>query len=269
MLGLSSTQLWGYASLEVLELAARLGYTGVELWVEQFWAHGDDSKAVHERARELGLHLTVHSASWDLNLTARNAGIRQASTREVIRSIELAAAVGADMITVHPGRSTLHEKELEWHWERQVEAFRFLAGEGDRHGVRVNVEMMEQIPKEFCTTPAAINRLLDAVDHFNLGVTYDVAHTPLDQDPLAFLLGLKRVDEVHLSDSTAARYHVPLGKGQIQFGPVLAEVARRGLPVTIEGYEARRTTELAAWNKQMLDKLWQQAVGAAGSAKCG
>lgn len=267
MVGLSSTQLWGYRVPEALEIAASLGYTSVEVWAEQAWMHADAASEIRRRAQEVGLHLTVHSASWDLNLTARNEGIRRTSTEQVIRSIDLAAELGATMITVHPGRATLHGKDLEWHWERQVESFHLLASEGADRGVLVNVELMEPIRRELCTEPEDINRLLAAVSHPNLGVTFDVAHVPIDRDPDQMLRGLHRADEIHISDSTRDKLHVPLGKGEINFMPVLRLVAEIGAPVTIEGFEPRRTNELALWNKGMFDRLWAQAVSDTAATK--
>lgn len=267
MVGLSTTLLWGYNVPEALGIAASLGYTGAEVWAEHAWTHGDATSDIRTQSQDLGLHLTVHSASWDLNLTARNEAIRRTSVEQVIRSIDFAAEVGATMITVHPGRATLHGKHLEWHWERQVESFRLLAEEGAARGVLVNVELMEPIRREFFIEPEDVNRLLAAVSHANLGVTFDVAHVPLDRQPDEMLRALHRVDEVHISDSTREKLHVPLGKGEIDFMPVFRAIAASGAPVTIEGYESRKSTELAEWNKKMFDRLWAQAVSDAATPK--
>lgn len=267
MVGLSTTLLWGYNVPEALGIAASLGYTGAEVWAEHAWTHGDATSDIRTQSQDLGLHLTVHSASWDLNLTARNEAIRRTSVEQVIRSIDFAAEVGATMITVHPGRATLHGKHLEWHWERQVESFRLLAEEGAARGVQINVELMEPIKKEFFIEPEDVNRLLAAVGHPNLGVTFDIAHVPLDRQPDQLLRALHRVDEIHISDSTQQKLHVPLGKGEIDFIPVLQLIAEIGAPVTIEGYETRRTQDLALWNKDMFDRLWTQAVSETAAAK--
>ncbi len=266
MVGLSSTQLWGYRVPEALTCAAELGYDIVEVWAEHVWTQGDDPEAVRWRAVELGLTVTVHSASWDLNLTARNAGVREASVQQVIRSIDLARAIGAAMITVHPGRTSLHGCDLPFHWELQVEAFRTLAEAGAQRRVQVNVELVEPIKREFLTEPEDANRLLAAVAHPNLGVTFDVAHIPLDRSPGALLRTLHRLDEVHLSDATAQTLHVPLGQGGIDLGAAMATLVRYGVPIVIEGYQVERTTELAAWNKRAFDQLWERALAETAGA---
>jgi len=260
MVGLSTTQLWAYNVPDALRITADLGFTSAEVWAEQVWMHGDSEQEIKQVAQSLGLALTVHAASWDLNLTSRNTAIRQVSLEQVIRSIDLAATIGAHVTTVHPGRATLHQKDLAFHWDHQVKAFRTLAKAGADRGVLISVELMEPIKKELVTEPEELNRLLHAVDHPNLGVTFDIAHIALDRDPVQMLKALARVDEVHISDSTVTKLHIPLGKGQIDFLPILHVINQLKIPLCLEGFESRREKDLAEWNLKEFVKLWSQVV---------
>ncbi|HLE78046.1 MAG TPA: hypothetical protein VJA65_06525, partial [bacterium] len=68
---LSAPLLWAHPTTEILDVAHDLGYDGVELWAYQLLREESDPAALAARIRALGLAVTVHALSWDLNPTSR------------------------------------------------------------------------------------------------------------------------------------------------------------------------------------------------------
>ncbi|MBO8141603.1 MAG: sugar phosphate isomerase/epimerase [Firmicutes bacterium] len=253
---LSSTQLWHFRLADVLRMAADLGYNGVEVWAEHVWQRADDPEAVRRLAESLGLSLTVHAASWDLNLAAINRGIREQSCREVERSMDLAAQLGAGLVTVHPGRASFTMENIDQHWAWLVESLRRLAAVAAERGVRLAVENMEPIRKEFINWPTDVNRLLDEVGDPRVGCTYDIAHVALERSAVECFQQLDRVVLVHLSDADGTALHRPLGRGTIDL-PAIVRFLRNHYDgwIVLEGYWAKPNDWLAWWNKAVFDGL--------------
>src|SRR5690625_19131 len=168
----SSPQLWAYRIPDVLRAAADMGYTGVEVWVQQAWLRDDSPQAIRAVAEETGMALTAHAVSWDVNITALHEPIRRQGLAEVRHSIAFAAECGADVITVHPGRLNASKADLPLHWELQVAAFQELGQVAAEHGIRIGIELMEPIPKEFIIHPDDVNRLVRDVNLDHVGVTF-------------------------------------------------------------------------------------------------
>lgn len=258
MIYLSSSMLWDDPMADVLRSAAELGYQGVEVWAEQWRQqepHVNDAADVRRIAAELGLGLSVHASSWDLNMCALNAGIRAQSRVELAGSLNLAHELGATVLVVHPGRVTISAEDLPRHWEWLIDAVAWLDRHAGGTGVTVAIEQMERIPREFVVTPEDMQRLHAGVGSPTLGTTFDLAHVPAELDVLTYWRNLPNVVHLHLSDALDNRLHLPLGEGN------------RGLPealrviwpefhgaITIEGYERRGQRGLATRNKRVYDE---------------
>lgn len=97
----------GFPLSEILPLVHQNGLAGLELWAQQFFLENFQGAEYLRYVEKYGLESTVHACSWDLNLASANAGIREASVQQVIRSLELASRIGAREVTVHPGHMTM------------------------------------------------------------------------------------------------------------------------------------------------------------------
>ncbi|WP_445486835.1 sugar phosphate isomerase/epimerase family protein [Niallia sp. 03133] len=232
----SSTLLWGKSWEEICKEFAGLGLSGIELWAEQFWHHHFSEHDVVRLADQYGLELTLHAASWDLNLCSLNKGIRQQSIAEVHRSIELASAIQAVNMTVHPGRLTLSGDWADWHLQCLHETVDLIEELGIQNDVIISLELMENVKKEFITMPEIMNELTKNRSE-KIQTTFDVAHTPIHIDPLLYLKKLKRINKIHLSDSRDNVFHIPLGEGGITLFPILKELTSFHYPIVLEGYD--------------------------------
>lgn len=101
-LRIASTLAWAFPVEEVIRLVKELKFESI-------------SKQIRQVKEEINMQLTMHAASWDLNLSSLNTGIRKQSVQEIIRSIELASQIGADNITFHPGKLTLADSDVSVH----------------------------------------------------------------------------------------------------------------------------------------------------------
>lgn len=256
---LSSPLLWAYEPAEVLEIAANLGYEGVELWAYHLHEKGVRGAEVGElaqQAAELELGLTVHTLSWDLNFCSPLDPIREASLDLLRESIDLAAALGAGLAVMHPGRRTVPGAAFDDYWPLLTQGLCDLAQYASERRVRLAVEHMEPLANEFMVGPEDAQRLFAEVDHPNLTLAFDLAHVPWGVDPVSYYQQMPPVGHLHLSDASPDRRHLALGEGAHDLVPFLSHLAGHYEgAVVVEGIEHQRTKALAARNKQAWDRL--------------
>jgi sugar phosphate isomerase/epimerase len=221
---------------QVIDRARDMGFTWLEVWSEHFWR--DDDGRLFDCLRRSGLDLSVHGPIGDLNVTSTNDGIRAESIKQVLLGVEQAARMGAQVITVHPGYMTGRQDDPESIWDHQIEALTRIARRGKEIGVRVAMETMEKRNKEVVIDPTITNRIIDAVNMENLGVTFDISHAHTVMNVVDFIRSLRRITHIHISDTKNGKVHVQMGEGEIAFAEVL--------PVLREKYDGALVVE--GWN---------------------
>jgi len=213
-----STKVLGKTDLkESLLMIAEKGYHGAEIWADQVYRDIDDLYAFKKYLRKLQLDITLHAPTGDLNISSTNEEIRAISVRQTESSIELAARLEVALVTVHPGRKTSSKDDPELNRNLQVESLDKLLRTAERNGVCLGIENMEQRKNETIVYPQEVNRLLEIVGSNNLGITLDIAHavTIPDMDIYEYIREIKKILHVHISDSTEAITHLPLGWGKL------------------------------------------------------
>ncbi|USG66219.1 sugar phosphate isomerase/epimerase [Brevibacillus ruminantium] len=253
MLYVSSTLMWVYPVELAIEVAAHHGFSGVEVWAEHVWYHQSSAEKIRSAARKNGMQLSLHAASWDLNLCALNRGIREQSVREIKRSIELAEAIGAYSVTVHPGKLTLTNAWREHHLSLLAESLDELACMAHQKGLILSIEHIEPLPKELITTASALNQLRSELS-YPTTATFDIAHVPLDLSAIQFYFDLLDVDKVHISDATKDKLHLPLGKGELDLEPILSLMKERAEIMVVEGLDTSRELPLLRENISYLER---------------
>jgi sugar phosphate isomerase/epimerase len=268
---LSTGSVYTYGTGRAFELAARAGYDGVEVIVDDRW---DTRQPAYLRRRsgETGVPvLSVHSPFGPAS------GWPSAEVARVERSLEVAEAVGARVLNVHlPFR--VHDlfvsAAARWRLTAPIlpvsadhKAYRRWLTEGGlaerqaRTPVTIAVENLpvrRLLGRRF--NPYALNTWdeLERLPRLCLDTTH-LATTGSDllavYDRLA-----ERIVHVHLSDYNGRYQHQPLGKGSLPLGPflerraardyagmVVVELTPRALPVQDEtklAAELRRNLEL-------------------------
>lgn len=256
----SSTLLFGYQLDEVFSIAKRLNYDGVEVWHFHLIKTGEEKKSAElcELAQQLGLSLSLHALSWDLNFTSKVDQIRESSLKILEQSIDIAAELNANPVVVHPGRITIPGDSSEESWQFLVEGVKRLTSHAERKGLNIALELMEHIPKEFFIAPEDANKILDEVDASNLGITFDAAHVPLDDDPLDYISRINNVMHVHLSDLTPQKRHIALNTGDRDYTDLIKYIIdNMRVDVAIEGMEYQRSEWLARHNINEMNHMLQ------------
>lgn len=236
----SSALLWSQTPLVALDEIAKRGFGGAEVWAQHLHKSGTSAVAVRKRAVELGLRLTAHSVSYDLNPLSLNPDIRAVSRAQTKQSLLDAAVMEAEMVVVHPGQQSSSTDDPEDYWPALLEFCHELDLDAGVLGLRVGIEGMERKVNQFMVEPASLNRLADTMERegwSNLGITADLAHLGTFTDPLPAFKSLRRVIHVHLSDGDAPlATHRPLGLGRLPIADILADLHDRDVRrIAIEG----------------------------------
>jgi sugar phosphate isomerase/epimerase len=262
MLYISSSLAWDIPVDIICKQAEEMNVDGIELWAQQVWSNPNTVKINSIRNSKLGI--TLHAASWDLNICSLNKEIYESSVKEIKRSIDLACALDADLVVVHPGRLTINNSRfLKLHKDRLEEAFTSICEYAAKFSIEIGIENMEAIKKEFIVKIEDVNSMINKLNKKgieNVGCVLDIAHIPLDEDPLEYYKKIKNVNEIHLSDSRKDKLHLPLGTGQINFSRILKYLNDKFTgPIVIEGFKIDDNFQLMKENifeyRRLLNEL--------------
>jgi sugar phosphate isomerase/epimerase len=192
-------------------------------------------KKVEEFADSYDLRLTVHSPILDMNIASATSTFRSESIRQVLRSIDNAARLGAELVVVHPGQRTpLDYFDPKIHWNTNRESLRKILGYGEAAGVMIGVENMP------AGHPFLLQKSSEFVDLIGEGLplkmTLDVGHANTTSQLKSFLLLMKpRIAHVHLHDNNGQQDdHLVVGKGTIDWTFLKDNMDLNGVTSVIE-----------------------------------
>lgn len=253
----SSVLMYAYKIQEILPLVKEWGYDGVEIWHFHLLQTHESPLEIRHLAQDLELDLSLHSLSWDLNYTSRLSEVREASLVALEGGIRLAKTLGAHTVVVHPGRVTIPQEDPELSWPDLIGGTRRMATLAEDLGIRLSVEIMEHIPKEFFINPWDADRLLKAISNPALSITVDSAHVPWNTDLVEYMKATPKVEHLHISDSTDSKLHLPLGKGERDHHELLRYIKtfHPEIPIVIEGMAFNREPDLTYENLMQL-RTW-------------
>ncbi len=267
----SSNILSNFPLKKVLKIFSDENISGVEIWVEHLWKGVNDLSEIRELLDSLKLKRTLHSPSRDLNITSSNPGIREESMLQTIKALEIAAYLGAEVVTVHPGHMSSSKDKPSDYFEMHLEQFYKIAKKARKLGLKVAVEVMEKKSMEIITDPEDLNSLIEYVDFDCMGTTFDIAHaascfkSEVDRKDLNgkivnYMRRLKKIFNVHFSNATLKKVHTPLLRGEYDFYPVLEELVKiyKGT-ITIEGVAPGDGMQVLRENKVVISK-WKEML---------
>lgn len=245
-----------------------LGFDYVELAMDPPCCDADAlrGKVPHLRQRlsEEGLGLVCHLPAFvsTADLTRR---IREASLEENMEGLELAAALHADMVVLHPAFSMglgLLVKEFS-----QRHAMDALSSVMEKaRALRLRVALENMFPRSgSMITPQDFSPVMEAFP--DLGITLDTGHAHIEggtKRAVEFIRAYpERIWHLHASDNWGKRDdHLPLGAGTVDFRSLVAELKTIGYDerVTLEVFSPdrdylriSREKFLRLWNETSLD----------------
>jgi sugar phosphate isomerase/epimerase len=220
LIGLSTASVYPESTADGFELASRLGYDAVEVMVSV-----DPVSQRVERVRELSEQhqipvCAVHAPC--LLITQRVWGIEPWGKLE--KSAEMAVAVGADVVVVHP--------PFRWQWDYARGFVEGVAELEERTGVAFAVENMFPWRASAKREMEVYVPGWDPSQQDYANTTIDLSHSAVSRsDPLSMAERLgDRLRHVHLTDGTgsAKDEHLVPGRGTQPVAELLERLATGG-----------------------------------------
>lgn len=178
-----------------------------------------------EATESFDLKYTVHGLVADVNLASIYPELRDASVSLHRRAIEASAAAGASIYVVHPGFTA-------WSFYRPAalqaldKSLQELSPLQEELGMPLGIENMPKSDWLFFHKPG--------LDLRGMRLVLDVGHAQTC-GMLGEFLSCQELAHVHLHDNSGENdEHLPLGKGCIDFRPILEMIQKRGITAVLE-----------------------------------
>lgn len=223
-----NTLVYGHEPIETgIARLARLGYDGVELVGERTL---DDVPALKAELDRQGMVassiISIYTPERDL--VSSDESVRRAAVAYVKNNVDVAGALGADIVTFTQTAcmKIVPEVDLAQEWDWAVEAARELAEYAADHDVTLAVEPWNRYETYLITRLDKAAQFVDEVDRPNIGVMADTFHMAIEERDIAAAIRAAghRLVHVHLADSNRA---AP-GYGHTDFEPIVKAIADIG-----------------------------------------
>ncbi len=223
-------------------------FEGWEILAEKYhgWEYKDDMIDV---VSTTDMELQVHAPLNDINIASINQSIRITSVKEIKKTLKLASAIGANLVTVHPGLYSPLGIYCDNVLEISKKSLRELKSEAEELGIDLAIENLPEMWLTLCSKPEEIRELMDDLD---LGLCLDIGHA-YTADRLEDFLD-KSLDpiNIHLHDNEGEDdIHLPLGEGEIDWPMVIKSLDHYKGNFVIEGREIEELVK----SKKILKKL--------------
>jgi len=234
-----------YTCDEIFSFVKTAGCSAIEFWPEtpDFWLHGrDKDKLLQILDKYPDLKpVTVHGPVLDLNPCSVNPDVAEISIKNTVEAVELSEFLGAQVLTIHPGRRTAKRPAGRRDLERFQVYIDRIREASEKSGVKICIENMPPKINSLFSEPKQMRDLLDNEEWLYL--TLDIAHamTNNDRDVLDFLeLAGERILNVHISRNSGTINHFP-----VDGDPVIGDILKI---LSDTGYNGFLTLELEDLN---------------------
>ncbi len=210
------------------------------------------------------LKSTLHSTMYDINLASLNPWLKDGNIACYKKSIDLASFLESEVIVVHAGFipeefahgplkdhfRVLAEKHLK-------ETLYELAEYGVKKQVKIAVENAPVEPRHpFIDSPETHRKLIESIDHPNLGALIDIAHANLrDIDIPAYLEHLRPyLFEIHAHNNLGEKDdHLGLHHGVIDYQKILSYPEIQDIPFIMEIHSYEEVMQTLTWLEETLE----------------
>ncbi len=214
-LSCASLFLWEYSVYEIMEMLVEAGIKSVEFWAEtpDFWKDRNDAMevaALEEAISMMPEGCNLHAPVLDLNPASINNNVHEVTVNETLWSLDLAKKIGAEIVTIHPGRRTVHRPPTDVDWERFLKYLVECKKKAERLGLRLSLENSMPAIRNMCVRPEEMKRVLDKFP--GLFFTFDVVHASIVSPEMAisFIEQLgERIINVHIGAPHDGKPHYP------------------------------------------------------------
>jgi sugar phosphate isomerase/epimerase len=214
----------GWSTEEVIDACAARGYGGIVFWRREI---GKRAIELGDRVREAGMQ--VAGLCRTPFLTGRDAG----SDDEVASSIDMAAALGTDVLTIVTGGTDPGSKGLDDSRKRLTERLAHHAEYAAQRNVKLALEPLNPMfggNRTCLMTVRDALEICDAVGAPNIGIAIDVYHVWWDRTlPEALAAASGRVFGYHLCDWLENTSDMLLDRGMMGDGVADLKAIRRAV----------------------------------------
>lgn len=237
-LSCSSLFLWEYPLTEITAILREAGIRSIEFWPEtpEFWLERDDKlrRAALTEALSTLEYVSIHTPILDLNPSSYNDLVACATLEETQWAIALASEIGAQPLTMHPGKRTVGREPtprdrrlFEDYIEAVVETAR-------KYGVQISIENLAPERPNLCSSPDEVG---DILDRYPIGFTLDMGHALLGglEQALRYIEFADRIVNLHI-DVEKDDTHYPPSLDIDSVAPILMALLDTGYdgPLTLE-----------------------------------
>ncbi|PYI67682.1 4-hydroxyphenylpyruvate dioxygenase [Arthrobacter livingstonensis] len=267
--GIATVCLSGTLS-EKMDACARAGFDGIEIFEQDLVTSALSPGDVRRRAADLGLTLDLYQPFRDFD--GVDDDLLAANLRRAAAKFDLMGRLGIDTILVCSNVATATRGEDDV-LAAQLSQLARLAGD---HGVKVAYEALAW--GKYVSDFEHAHRLVEAVDHPNLGTCLDSFHilsrewdtAPIEKMEASKIFFVQVADAPKLSLdvlSWSRHYRVFPGEGQFELAKFMGHLARTGYdgPVSLEIFnDVFRQSDVARTAVDAMRSLvWLQEQGAA------
>ena len=237
-IGITQIILGAMSLGDTLSLCQEAGYEAVELVFKEGKdldpdMSDDELRTVKEKCHETGISIGSVIAHYSDrgNLLSRDPVERETCCRSLVRSLEIAGAVGADGVLLHPGQLTV-EGTYEQAWSDLRDALRDVAPTAEANRAAIG---LENVWNKFLLSPREAVGLIDEIDHPWVGIYLDTANMMAYGYPEQWIRTLgPRIKKVHFKDFRRREHSfVNLLDGDTDWPAVMAELRSAGYDSTV------------------------------------
>ncbi len=220
MIGVSSPEFSAYRFEEVIAEVSKV-FDHWEIFAEAEHRLPTVEAMFRDLIPSYKLSYSIHAPISDINLASLNERIREDSILEILTTAETAASLDIDLITIHPGLTSMSVPYME---EKAMEKAKRSLSSIDRisaqYGVRIAVENMPSFPFMLGHTAEEMNDLIGTT---NLGFCLDIGHGNTTGQTDELIKAFRdRLVNVHIHDNRGEMdEHLTLGEGNIDFKKII------------------------------------------------
>ena len=206
---------------EAFEFAANNGFTHVEILMDHplYSLKNLSYVEVIELKWSYDLDLLIHAPATSTNFISLSEDMRKASYEEMRKVCYFADKCGAEVVTLHIGWNPAFISNGQFYFNKSL---------FDRHNEIVLLTEFKPFV-ESCPVKLALENtilieggleraLTDILESTNLGLTIDVGHYTIRENPF-FMENFERVVNMHLHDNDGKKdLHLAMGRGNVDLG---------------------------------------------------
>jgi sugar phosphate isomerase/epimerase len=249
-----------------IQKTREIGFDSIDIFTDPLDIDAKERRLIRRECQRVGLPI-ISVCCVATGLIDFNPSVQRFHLDRCRKFLDLCYEFEADNLLLVLGEYIWNQEVIPpaEQWKTGVENCRRLADYAAGLHLKIAMEL-EPFALSLVNSVDSMVRFLDDVNHPALGANIDVSHLQLARVDAAELQRLKgRAFHVHISDCDGQRHgDLPPGRGVVDFGPYLAEIARleMGGTMSIELEYSPEPDRIEEWVREAFDstaRLMEQA----------